>query len=60
MQLLALLGALTLLICDTAAGLASRLTRSLALATAAVLSAVTQIASLNGLNMLHKSHLPYK
>ena len=53
MQLLALLGALALLVCNAAAGLASRLTRGLALAAAAVLSAVAQVASLDGLDMLH-------
>jgi hypothetical protein len=53
MQLLALLGVLTLLVCNAAAGLASRLAGSLALAAAAVLSTVTQITSLNSLDMLH-------
>ena len=53
MQLLAFLGALTLLVCNAAAGLASRLAGGLALAAAAVLGAVTQVTSLDGLNMLH-------
>ena len=53
MQLLALLGALTLLVCNAAAGLASRLAGGLALATTTVLSTVAQIASLNGLDMFH-------
>ena len=53
MQLLAFLLALALLISNTAAGLASRLTRGLALAAAAVLSAVAQVAGLDGLDMFH-------
>ena len=53
MQLLALLGTLTLLVCNAAAGLASRLAGGLALAAAAVLSAVAQVASLDSLDMLH-------
>ena len=44
---------LALLICDAAAGLASGLARSLALAAAAVLCAVAQITSFNGFDMLH-------
>jgi hypothetical protein len=44
---------LALLICDAAAGLASRLAGSLALAASAVLCAIAQITSLNGFNMLH-------
>jgi hypothetical protein len=52
-QLLAFLGALALLVGNAAAGLASRLARGLALTAAAVLSAVTQIAGLDGLDMLH-------
>ena len=53
MQLLALAG----LVGDAAAGLASRLAGSLALTAAAVLSAVAQIASLNGNDMLHGKYL---
>ena len=53
MQLLALLGALALLVCNAAAGLASRLAGGLALATTAVLSAVAQVTSFDGLNMFH-------
>jgi len=52
-RLLATLGVLTLLICNAAAGLASRLAGGLALAAAAVLSAVAQVASLDGLDMFH-------
>ena len=55
--LLAFLGALALLICDAAAGLASGLARSLALAATAVLSAVAKIAGLDRLDMLHDSNL---
>ena len=59
MQLLAL-SVLALLIGDTAAGLASGLAGSLALAAAAVLRALAQIAGLNGLDMLHNSNLHIK
>ena len=52
-QLLALLSALALLVCDTAAGLAGRLAGSLALTAAAVLGALTQVTGLNGLDVLH-------
>ena len=58
MQLLALLGALALLVCNTAAGLASGLARGLALAAAAVLSAVAQVTSLDGLDMFHNDSPP--
>ena len=64
-ELLALLLlAFALLVSNTAAGLASRLARSLAFATAAVLSAFTQVASFDGLNVfhdgnLHKNYLPH-
>ena len=51
--LLALLGALALLVSDAAAGLASRLAGSLALAAATLLCALAQVAGLNGLDMLH-------
>jgi len=53
MQLLSLLGVLALLVCNAAAGLASRLAGGLALTTAAVLGTVAQITSLDGLNMIH-------
>jgi len=59
MQLLDFLGALALLICDTAAGLASRLARGLALAAAAVLCAFAQVAGLNSFDVLHNFHLSY-
>ena len=52
LQLLAFF-VLAFLICNTAAGLAGGLTGCLALAAAAVLCAVAQIAGLNGLNMFH-------
>jgi hypothetical protein len=45
--------ALALLICNTAAGLASRLAGSLALAASAVLCAVAQISGFQSLNMFH-------
>ena len=54
LRLLALCGVLALLIGNAAAGLASGLARGLALAAAAVLSAVAQIAGLDGHDMLHK------
>ena len=53
MQLLALLLAFTLLVCNAAAGLASRLARGLAFATTAVLSAFAQVAGFDGLDMFH-------
>ena len=53
MQLLALAGALALLVCNAAAGLASGLAGSLALTAATVLCAVAQVAGLDGLDMLH-------
>ena len=59
MQLLAL-SVLALLIGDTAAGLASRLAGSLALAATAILRTLAQIAGLNGLDMLHNSNLHIK
>ena len=49
MQLLVLAG----LVCDTAAGLASGLARGLALTAAAVLSALAQVAGLDGLDVFH-------
>ena len=53
LQLLALAG----LVSDTAAGLAGRLAGSLALTAATVLSAVAQVASFNGNDMLHGKYL---
>ena len=41
------------LVCNTAAGLASRLARGLALTATAVLCACAKILGLNGLDMLH-------
>ena len=57
MQLLAFLGALALLICDAAAGLAGRLAGSLAFAATAILRALTQIAGFNRLDVFHDSNL---
>ena len=51
---------LALLVGNAAAGLAGRLAGSLALAAAAVLRALAQIAGLNGLDMLHNSNLHIK
>ena len=51
---------LALLICDTAAGLASRLARGLALAATAVLCAVAQVTGLQGFDMFHFSILHSK
>ena len=56
--MLQLLAVLAGLIGNAAAGLAGRLTRSLALAATAVLSAVAQITGLNGNDMLHVMYLP--
>ena len=56
---LALLGALALLVRDTAAGLASGLAGSLALAAATVLGAVAQVLGLQSLNALHKESPSY-
>ena len=52
-KLLVLLSVLALLICDTTAGLASRLAGSLALTTAAILGALAQITGLDGLDVFH-------
>ena len=52
-NLFAFLGVFALLVGNAAAGLAGRLAGSLALAAAAVLGAVTQIAGLDGLDMFH-------
>ncbi len=47
--------ALALLICNTAAGLASRLAGSLALAASAVLCALAKVLSFNGLDVFHST-----
>ena len=60
MQLLALLGALALLICNAAAGLASRLAGGLALAASAVLCACAKVLCFDSLNMLHDKPPNYK
>ena len=52
-----LLVVLALLVGHAAAGLASGLAGSLALAAAAVLSGVAQVAGLDGLDMFHGSYL---
>ena len=59
MQLLALLGALALLVCNAAAGLASRLAGGLALAATALNSAVAQILGFQSLD-LHNNSLQIK
>ena len=51
---------LALLICDTAAGLASGLAGSLAFAAAAIFGALTQIAGFDGLNVFHNGNLHIK
>ena len=51
---------LALLVSDTAAGLACRLARGLALAATAILCAVAKVASFDGLNMLHNGIPPNK
>jgi hypothetical protein len=56
-ELLACLGALALLVCNTAAGLASGLAGSLALTAAALLGALAEVAGLDGLNVLHNGIL---
>jgi hypothetical protein len=52
-KLLAFLLAFALLICNTAAGLASRLAGGLALAASAVLCALAKVLGFNSFNMLH-------
>ena len=59
-SILLLFGVFALLISNTAACLASRLAGSLAFAATAVLSAVAQIAGLDGLDMLHNKNLHIK
>ena len=53
MDELVLLCVLALLICNTAAGLASRLAGSLALAASAVLCALAEVLGVQSLNMFH-------
>ena len=50
---LLLLLVLALLICNTTAGLASRLARGLALAAAAVVSALAKVLGFNSLDVFH-------
>ena len=52
-RLLGLLLALALLVSNTAAGLASRLAGSLALAASTVLCALAKVLGLNSLDVLH-------
>ena len=52
-KLLAFLLAFALLICNAAAGLASRLAGGLALAASAVLCALAKVLGFNSLDMLH-------
>ena len=56
-QLLLAIGVLALLVGNAAAGLASRLAGGLALPTAAILSAGTQVPGLNGLDSFHNTVL---
>ena len=55
MDELVLLCVLALLICNTAAGLASRLAGSLALAASALFCALAKVTGLDSLDMLHNS-----
>ena len=57
LKLLAFLIAFALLVCDAAAGLAGRLAGGLALAAAAVLGAVAEVAGFQSLDMLHNGLL---
>ena len=57
--LLAFLLVLALLICNAAAGLASRLARGLAFAATAVLRACAKITRLKSLNVLHRILPPF-
>ena len=57
-KLLAFLLGLALLICNAAAGLASRLAGGLALAASAVLCALAKVLCLNSLNVLHNNKPP--
>ena len=54
---LLLIGVLALLVGDAAAGLASGLAGSLALAAAAVLGALAQVTGLKSLDSFHDSYL---
>jgi len=56
--LFVVLFALALLICDTAAGLASRLAGGLALAATAVLSALAKVLCIKSFDTLHYQHPP--
>ena len=60
LELLALLGALALLIRNTAAGLASGLAGSLALAAATVLGAIAKIAGLKSFDVFHDEIPPQR
>ena len=53
MQLLAFLSALALLVCNAAAGLASRLAGGLALAAAAVYEAGVEVSGIEGVDSVH-------
>ncbi len=53
-KLLAFLGALALLVCNTTASLASGLAGGLALATTAILCTLTQITGFDCLDVVHK------
>ena len=52
-ELVFLISLFALLVSDTTAGFASRLTRSLAFATTAVFSAFAKVTGFNGFNMFH-------
>ena len=53
-KLLAFLLVFALLICNTAAGFASRLARGLAFAASAVLCALAEVAGFKSFDMLHR------
>ena len=53
LQLLAFLSVFAVLVCDTAAGLASGLARGLAFAAAAVLCALAEVAGVQSFDMFH-------
>ena len=55
--LIAVILFLALLVCNAAAGLASRLAGSLALTAAAVLGALAQVTGLKSLDSFHDSYL---
>lgn len=52
-QLLAFLGIFAFLVCNTAAGLTSRLAGGLAFTAAAVFCAIAEVASFESFDMLH-------